>query len=280
MSIKLLMLSGLALLALSVNGQFYYKDLVSTRQINNNYRLYRQNKIKVVKLKSYQGNVPVQEGFICEQRVSNSGNEIVTYTKTANSPESFFTARYDQKGQLVHAVDSTEETVTTTRYTYNNTGKLESINSETRAGDNSSRTTELHQWEYRNNAPYRMFRKKNGTDTASVFFVIDEKGIVTEEETKGGKLPQKKLYYYYDDKNRLTDIVQYNQAVKRMLPNYIFEYEEDGEISTMTVVPEGTNEYQKWYYKYDDGGLRLIEFCYNKKNELLGKIEYDYQASR
>lgn len=278
MSIKNFLICAFALISLAANGQFYYKDLVSTQQINTNYRLYRQNKIKLVKLKSYQGSTPVQEGFVCEQRVSNSGNEIVTYTRTSNSPESFFTATYNSQGQIVQAVDSSEEAVTTTKYLYNGSAKLERMSSETRARDNSSSTTEVHQWEYRNNLPVRMHRKKNTTDTSSVYFTLDEKGNVTEEEVKGGRLPAKKLYYYYDEKNRLTDIVQYNQAVKRMLPNYLFEYEDNGELSTMTVVPEGTNDYQKWYYKYDDGGLRLVEFAYNRKNELLGKIEYEYQV--
>jgi hypothetical protein len=48
----------------------------------------------------------------------------------------------------------------------------------------------------------------------------------------------------------------------------------------MTVVPEGSDDYQKWYYTYDDNGLKQAEFCYNKKNQLLGKIEYSYQFSR
>ena len=88
------------------------------------------------------------------------------------------------------------------------------------------------------------------------------------------------MFYYYDDKNRLTDIVRFNEKLKQLLPDYIFEYEDNGELSTMTVIPEGSSDYQKWYYKYDDSGLRLAEFCYNKKTELLGKIEYDYEASR
>lgn len=280
MSIKLIFLAIFSTFSLSASCQYYYKDLVSTQQINNNYRLFRQNKIKLVKLKSYQGANPIEEGFICEQRVNLARNEVVTYTKTANSPESFFTAIYNAQGLLVRTSDSTTDAVSTTRFSYSSTGKLELLNTETHATDKSSVSSETHRWEYRNNQPYRMFRTKNNTDTASFFFTLDEQGNPSDEEQKTGKIQSRKMFYYYDEKNRLTDIVQYSLSAKRLLPNYIFEYENDGELSTMTIVPDGTNDYQKWYYKYDDGGLRLVEFCYNKRNELLGKIEYDYEMSR
>jgi hypothetical protein len=74
--------------------------------------------------------------------------------------------------------------------------------------------------------------------------------------------------------------VRFNAKAQRLLPDYIFEYEENGDLSTMMVVPEGSSDYQKWYYKYDEGGLKLIDFCYNKRNELQGKIEYQYTTGR
>ena len=45
---------------------------------------------------------------------------------------------------------------------------------------------------------------------------------------------------------------RYHEKAKRLLPDYMFEYEENGELSTMTVVPEGSSDYQKYYYKYDE----------------------------
>lgn len=280
MFIKFSVLSVFTLFVLSSKGQFYYKDLVSTLQINSNFHLLKQNKIKLVKLKSYQGNMPVEEGFVCEQRVNLSRNEVVTYTKTSNSPESYFTASYNLQGLLSKTIDSSEESVSTARYSYNNSGKLEWITSETRATDNSPGSIETHHWEYKNDKPFRMIRKKSAFDSTIIYFTIDEKGNVSVEEPKGGKTPARKTFYYYDDKNRLTDIVRFNEKLKQLLPDYIFEYEDEGQIATMTVVPEGSNDYQKWYYKYDDGGLRLVEFCYNKRQELLGKVEYDYEPSR
>ena len=173
MSINVFFLSVLVTLTSTVQCQYYYKDLVSTQQINNTYRQLRQNKIKLVKLKSYQGNVPVEEGFVCEQRVNLAKNEVVTYTKTTNSPETYFTAIYNAQGLLSKTTDSSEESVSTTKYSYSNTGKLELMSNETHASDKSSESTETHHWEYKNNLPFRMTRIKGNTDSATIYFTIE-----------------------------------------------------------------------------------------------------------
>lgn len=257
--------------------QYYYKDLVSVQQINQNFQLYKANKIKSVKLKSFQGESPVTEGFIGEQTVNLAKNTVVTYTKTADAGESFFTAFYDSHGMLIKTTDSTGESVSTSAYEYDSNSRLSKISHETHAADRSSAITEVHLWEYNpNGKPGKMIVIKNLRDSTIVNFTLDGQGNVTEEQAFRKGLPQSKIFYYYDTMNRLTDVVRYNDRARRLLPDYMFEYDENGELSTFTVVPEGSNDYQKWYYKYDDTGLKVVEFCFNKKNQLLGKVEYNY----
>jgi hypothetical protein len=266
-------------MSLSAFCQYYYKDLVSTRQIIENYRVYRKSKVSQVKLNSFQGEAPVTEGFICEQRVNTAKNEVVTYTKTADAGETFFTATYNPQGLLIQTVDSSQEAVSISRYQYTDT-LLARVSQESHARDRSSQSTETHSWFY--NAagkPVKMTRVKNKSDSASFHFVLDEKGNVIEESA-GKNDARLKYYYYYDNDNKLTDVVRYNEKAGRLLPYYIFEYDENGMLATMTVVPEGSSDYQKWYYKYDENDLRMIEFCYDKTNRLLGKIEYDYTFGR
>jgi len=62
----------------------------------------------------------------------------------------------------------------------------------------------------------------------------------------------------------------------RMLPDYIFEYNAEGQLKKTTIVPEGSNEYQVWYYQYSPDGLRKMDLVYNKKQQLMGKVEYEY----
>ena len=121
-----------------------------------------------------------------------------------------------------------------------------------------------------------MLKIKNKKDTTHVTFVSDEKGNVIEEHAvrKGVALPT--YYYYYDEQNRLTDIVRYNPRAKRLLPDYVFEYDEDGRISSVIIVPETGSEYEKWFYSYYENGLKGQEACYNKRQELQGRIEYQY----
>ena len=45
----------------------------------------------------------------------------------------------------------------------------------------------------------------------------------------------------------------------------------------MIVIPEGSSEYQKWYYVYDNDGLKQLDACYSKDKQLIGKIEYQYK---
>lgn len=256
-------------------SQYYYKDLLTTREVNHNFLLYKANKVTQIKLNSFQGNIPVTEGFICEQKVS--ANQMITYTKTADAGEAFFTASYNTKSLLVKTVDSTEETISATWYDYDADDHIVNMSNETRARDGSSQTAEVHAWQYNQaGKPVKMLRIKNKRDTTTIQFALDEKGNVSEEWGTGGR-DGEKIYYYYDDQNRLTDIVRYNNKARRLLPDYIFEWEENGELATMLVVPEGSSDYLKWYYKYDEAGLKAVDFCYNKRKELQGKIEYNYR---
>jgi hypothetical protein len=107
--------------------------------------------------------------------------------------------------------------------------------------------------------------------------VVDEKGNVAEEKATrhGNGLPA--IDYYYDSDNRLTDIVRYNVRAQRLLPLNMFEYGDDGHVSSELIVPEeGNSFYEKWYYVYDDKGLKVKDFCYNKQKELVGSVEYQY----
>jgi hypothetical protein len=217
---------------------------------------------------------------MCEQKLNTSRNQLVTYTKTADAGESYLTTIYNLEGSLLRTIDSTDDIVSTSSYAYDNNNRLTELSIDTRAADNSSTIREKHIWQYDlSGKPAKMLRIKNGTDTTIVNFLLDEKGNVSEEETLRKGISQGKVYYYYDEKNRLTDVVRYNVRAKRLLPDYIFEYEGD-ELSTMTLIPEGSDDYQKWYYKYDENGLKQVDFCFNKKNELLGKVEYVYQFSK
>lgn len=267
----------LLLVTLSTEAQYYYKDIVTPRQTMDQLKKYRQEGIRTVNVSSYESNGELTRDFAGNQTVSDNYTTVKTFLNTALTGESALTTTFNAKGQLLRSVDTTDGARSETYFEYDSEGRLTKVvNVSTSAGQRKEK--EEHLWIYdAKGRPEKMLRIKNDIDTTQVLFVLDEQGNVAEENAtrKGSSLPS--YYYYYDDNNRLTDIVTYNDKAKRLLPVYIFEYDREGAIRTMMIVPEGSDDYQKWYYEYNAGGLKTKETCFNKRKQLMGRIEYRYQ---
>ena len=271
--------SILVLIFLSLAGhtQYYHKDIIVPVQSESQWQLLKKNNIKGVKVSSYEANNQPSEGFSLEQKVFDNYGRIETSSKTLQNGSSQLVSWYNANGQLTRTIDTSEEYSSITTYEYRPDGKLTKIiNTSTSAGQFSS--SEIHEWYY--NAagkPEKMLRIRNGNDTTIYTFVIDEKGNIVEEHGLRREQQEPTIFYYYDDKNRLTDIVRYNLKAQRLLPTNMYSYNTTGNLAGMLLVPEGSNEYQRWYYDYDERGLKTRERVFDKKQQMLGKIEYSYQ---
>lgn len=264
--------------ATATSAQHYYNDILITDQNKKKQQLYRQHKVRAVKTTAFDADGKTIEGFSSDQTVSADFNEIHTTTMTTLAGTSHSISYFNNQGQLIKSIDTADGLNNTITYTYDASGKISRILSLSLSpGD--FKIKEEHIWIYDNNSgcPARMLKIKNDKDTSFISFTKDEKGnIAIEKIVERGK-ESRVYYYYYDDKSRLTDIVRYNERVKRMLPDYVFEYDEDGRLATMTVVPEGTGDYQKWYYSYFEEGLKGQDACYSKSKVLIARVEYNYQ---
>jgi YD repeat-containing protein len=257
-------------------GQYYFKDIIVPKQTTDTWKSYKDNKVSSVVLHSYEGNGQPTEGFDGKLTLSRDFSEISTYTRSDESQSSTLQAFYAANGLLTSTLDTSDRFQSTTDYTYNARGQLLTITNNSLETDNQVKESEAHIWNYDSRGiPQLMLKIKEGTDTTFVRFVADEKGNIIEERQVHQKDSLPVVYYYYDDQNRLTDIVRYNQRARRLLPDYVFEYDPQGRIASMLVVPEG-NDYQKWIYQYNDRGLKLKESCFGKGSMLLGRIEYEY----
>ncbi|HEY4108530.1 hypothetical protein [Puia sp.] len=266
----------------TLHAQFLYKDLVVTRQNNARWKVFADDRVKSVTLKSLESDGKPTDGFVGDQELSDDYTQMVTHTKTAGSTDSWNITQY-VNGRIIRNLDTSDTYQSETRYEYDPEGRgmIISINNTSIETDNQMKATEQHLWSYdpaHPGRPLSMLKIKNGTDTTSVRFVTDEKGNIAEERSSrlGQELPT--IYYYYDEDNRMTDIVRYSPRAKRLLPLQMFEYDE-GRLRSMLVVPEeGNSFYQKWFYTYDDEkGLKIKDQCFNKQKELLGTIEYEYR---
>jgi hypothetical protein len=265
------------MISIGAQAQYYYKDIISPTQTMERAAKYKSQRIHTVNVMSYENDGERTQDFNGTQNISSDYTRITTSFKTPLSGESELTTFFDTGGRLIKSVDTADGSYSESNYFYNDNGTLSKItNISTSAGNKTEK--EDHLWFYNNNQkPERMIRVKNDVDTTYVTFVPDENGNAGEENMSRRNTALPSYYYYYDAKNRLTDIVSYNVKAKRLLPLYIFEYNDKNQLSSMLVVPEGTDDYQKWIYEYNDAGLKTKETCFNKRRQILGRVEYQYK---
>jgi hypothetical protein len=122
-----------------------------------------------------------------------------------------------------------------------------------------------------------MIKIKDKADSTIIRFKKDENQNVAEELwTKKGRIIEH-YYYYYNDKSQLTDIVRFNNNAQQMLPDFLFEYNNNGLVSMLTQIPPGSSDYVIWQYVYDGRGLKMKDVLFNKHKELLGRVNYTYR---
>src|ERR1700745_1950851 len=89
-------------------AQYYYRDLVVPRQTMQKWSAYKNNKVRSVRLSSFEGSGKSTPGFDCNQVVSEDYSAIITFTKSSLSAATTLTAYYDTKGLLRKTVDTSD----------------------------------------------------------------------------------------------------------------------------------------------------------------------------
>ncbi len=273
---KNFLLAALLFTGFTSFGQYYYKDIIGTKEISDLIATYRTNKVRSVIVNSYDGsNVRVQD-FSIQQQFSPTTLSLTTVSKSATSDPSVLTSFVDATGKLVRTVDSSSIVVSKSTYQYDDDGKLISLTVSSIDTSKKFLESEQHIWQYKGNRIDKMLRVKNKVDTAVVEFKFDDNGNIVEEVPLRKGIKSEPVYYYYDESNRLTDIVRFNNKAKRLLPEYMFEYSPANQVIQRITVPASGSDYIIWRSQYDQRGLKTKEAIYNKYKELTGKIEYQY----
>jgi len=257
-------------------SQFYYNDIVLNDQSTKQYQLIVKNKVKKIKVNTFDADNQPSEGFKLEQEFFNDWKKTVTTSVISSGGTSVITTTYDN-GKVMKTLEYTKGVQIDIDYTYDSVGKVNTITSITVDTALKSKMTESHTWFYnKDNKAVKMLKIKNLTDTTVVDFVLDEHGNIGEEHWKNKGRELETYYYYYNDKNQLTDVVRFNRRAQKLLPDFLFEYDDAGRLSKQTQVPAGSSNYTVWIYTYNDNGLKKEDICYSKTRELLGKSEYEY----
>ncbi len=261
-----------------VNAQYFYKDIWTNQQLTKDFSILKNENVRTVVVKSFEDDGEPSQDFFCERKIDRNFTKSETVTRSIITQQSLLVSYYNERGWLIKTVDSTQTSLSRVEYTYDNKGHIIMVTNFTKANDENGGITETHQYTY--NAagkPEKMIRKKNNSDVSTVNFTIDDKGNIIDEEEIIRGVKGRKYFYYYDDKNRLTDVVHYNDRAKRLLPDYMYEYNQSGQIKQMISTEDNISNYFTWKYTYNDQRLRESEKCYSKEKRLLGSIQYEYK---
>ncbi len=275
------MRSFLTLLAcfflLNGHGQYYFNDIASTQFSNEHYKLLRSTKVKKIKAVSFEADNSITEGFSLEEDISMDGKKIVLNTARSDGKTSVTNRTYELS-KLRRTQSYSNGIENKTEYVYDPKGLVQKITLTTTDTAMKYVSVEMHEWTYTEaGQPLSMLRIKNKLDSTQVEFIKDEKGLIVEEHWKKKGRRLETYYYYYDGSNRLTDIVRYNTRLKKLIPDFQYEYDANGRISQMTQISLGSANYFVWKYVYNEKGLKQSESGFDKEKKLVGRMEYTYE---
>lgn len=260
----------------AANAQYYYKDLMSTFQLNQEFNILKNAKLHIIKISSFDENDQPSKGFFCEKKINKNYSQSQMLSKSNITGESLLQTDYNPMGEIIKTTTTTPTTTNTIEFKYNDSGNISVITTNTIADGDSNGILETHEYFYKDGKPVKMIRTRNNTIISTIIFLSDNKGNIIEEDPSGKGLDQK-YYYYYDDNNRLTDVVHFNVVAKKLLPDYMFEYNNESKPKQMISVDETGRNYFIWRYAYNDKKLPEIQKCYSKEKKLLGTIQFDYE---
>ena len=271
----ILQLTVLIFFTRTATAQYYYKEIWSSQQLNREFSVLKSEKIRNVSVKSFESDGHPSEGFFCEKRIDKNFGRIQMLSKSNMTGQSLINSYFDPAGRITKTVDSTEHSFNQTEYFYDDRGRINIIKTYTKDDADANGISETHRYIYNGENLLKMEREKNNVPVSTISFTVDKGNVMDEVEIIKGS--SKKYFYYYDDKNQLTDVVHYNERAKRLLPDYMYEYDQLGQVTKLITTEEGGSNYFTWQYTYDDKRLRLTERCFAKDRRILGSVQYVYK---
>lgn len=280
---KNILFALLVFLSFNSRAQYYYNDIVGTKEINRQMQTYQA--LKVRSASAYGTDQRgVKNTDFSEFHEVREGGKALKISTTITLQRTVIYSRFDDQGRVTSTTDSSSDLKSTTNYSYDATGNIVTVQNIVKDTANNFNETETHQWTYTvSGKPEKMLRilqqsgDVNSIDTLVIKFVADENGNAGEERTFRKNVETGYLYYYYDEKNRLSDIVRYNAKLQKLLPDMMFEYDDnDRVIQKITTTPSRSMGHLTWRYIFDDRGLKTKEALFDKDKQLTGRIDYKY----
>ena len=276
--IPYLFLLNIVVIALSqtASAQFYYQDIITHQQNLQQYQLQKNNRVQAISITSFEHNGEISEGFRFNQQYNASWSQLKTVAELSNAGRNVVVNYYNSQGLLYRTTDSSNGTYSVYEYIYDSLTRLIQIQNNTLAIAGKNKSAETHNWYYdQQGIPAKMERIRDKSDTMIFILIKDSAGNIIEEQGFHKGEAGEKTFYYYDNVNRLTDIARYNNRAGKLLPDYMFDYDQSGRISQMVSTQQGSNA-TTWEYVYNEQGLKTTESCYLAQKKLAGRMAYQY----
>lgn len=258
------------------NGQYYYNDILATQQSQQQYQLLRTNKVKKMVATSFEEDHSITEGFKLEQELTIDGKKLITRTANISGKTSEVTSFFEL-GKLKKTQSYSNGIENKMEYAYDEKGNIKLFTLTTLDTSMNYQSIETREWQINAAGQYTTVLKiKNKTDSSYANLVYDELGNLVEEHWKKKNREIETYYYYYNAAKQLTDIVRYNTRLKKLIPDYQYEYNEKGKLIQMTQLA-ANSKYFVWKYGYNEKGLKISETCSDNKKAIIGTIEYKYE---
>lgn len=274
---KTILLPLFLISSLALQAQYYYNDIIATLETNRQMKSYLANKVKTVSATGFDQRGVKATDFSEFQELKENGM-VLKISSFTNLNKTIIYSKFDSQNRVIRTADSSTAIESVTTYEYDANGRINRVQNITKDPANDFNQTETHLWIYNaDGKPAKMWRIINNTDSLEIRFTPDEEGNTGDEKTYRKGVETGVIYYYYDDKKRLSDIVRYNKKVKKLLPDILFEYDDnDRVIQKITTTSSIKLGYLIWRYVFDEKGLKTKEALFNDDKQITGKIEYSY----
>lgn len=265
-------------IALTAQAQFFYNEIMTLDEASRTCKDFAIRKIRKISVNSFEEDGSLSKRFFCEKKFSKDFKEYKLYTRTGVGYKSLMTGNFDENLMITKTVDSSEILVKTCFVVYDENKRLSKTKTISRSKDDDFvvELTEEHVYIFeieKSIFPSGMWKIRQQKDSTFILFQFDEKGnIAIEKNTKTGA----KYFYYYNSNNKLTDVVHQSEFKTDFVPDYIFEYNQQEQISRMNTFASTIDRNIYWLYDYKNG-LKVLEIIKTGKGERLGRFEYEYK---
>jgi len=280
---KFLLFPVLVFSSLALQAQYYYDDIVGTLETNQLMQTYLNQKVRMVTATGYDNKGVKATDFTEVQEVKENGR-LLRLSAIRNFNKAVTLSRFDEQGRVISITDSAADIQSITFYSYDAAGRVSKVENKVLDSANAFNHTETHWWYYNEKGrPMTMWRvisnsgASTSIDSLEVRFATDEDGNTGDERTYRKGVETGYLYYYYDDQHRLLDIVRFNTRLKKLMPDVMFEYDDNGRVAQKTTTTSSLHlGYLIWRYIYNEKGLKTKEVLFNSDKQITGRIEFTY----